>query len=313
MIAFSAEFRQCIGMNLSEAFQIKGSFLCRDGLAKSRTKQISNKKLCFTSTDKDFLAQTLFELSQLPECQFVKMSAAAKDGMYLGRCFFTDDTVAGKFWSIYKSNKKLMCNIQDDDFAKPYREPDVNSPSIKPQAVIIQQPTLQTSRLILEPYKDSDVSDIFNYASHPEVSKFVPWESHKTIDDSHAFLDYIKKSTSLIKGKLFFVFAIRLKESGKVIGSIDFKNTNQICGQIDYALGFKYWNQEIATEAATAIRDWALEHLPEMVRLQAFCVEENLGSSRVMEKIGMTREGIRRKAFLLKGAPVNLVDYSIVR
>jgi ribosomal-protein-alanine N-acetyltransferase len=98
-----------------------------------------------------------------------------------------------------------------------------------------------------------------------------------------------------------------------VIGSFDFKNTNPRCGQLDYALGSDHWSQGIITEAAVAVRDWAFENLPDMIRLQAFCVEENVGSSRVMEKIGMVREGIRRKAFILKGMPVNLVDYSIVR
>lgn len=64
-----------------------------------------------------------------------------------------------------------------------------------------------------------------------------------------------------------------------VIGSIDFKEINPFCGQIDYALGFEHWNKGIMSEAATAVRDWAFENLPEMVRLQAFCIVENTGSS----------------------------------
>lgn len=183
----------------------------------------------------------------------------------------------------------------------------------KKEQIQISQPTLQTTRLTLAPYADGDLEDIFTYASHSEVPRFVPWESHKTIEDSKKFLDFIKQSTRLIRGRLFYVFAIRLKESGRVIGSIDFKNVNAFSGQIDYALGYDHWNKGIMSEAAEAIRDWAFENLSETVRLQAFCVAENIGSSRVMEKIGMTREGIRRKAFVLKGKPVDLIDYAIVK
>lgn len=178
---------------------------------------------------------------------------------------------------------------------------------------IIPQPTLQTARLTLSPYTENDLEDIFNYASEPDIAKFVPWAEHKTLNDSKIFFEYIKKSTNLVKGKLFYVFAIRLQESGRVIGSIDFKNINSLSGQIDYALGYAHWNKGIASEAATAVRDWAFKSLPDLVRLQAFCVVQNIGSFRVMEKIGMKREGLRRKAFILKGKPVDLVDYAIVK
>lgn len=177
----------------------------------------------------------------------------------------------------------------------------------------VNQPTLETNRLMLEPFKDSDLPDILVYASHPEVSKYVPWEAHKTIEDSQKFLDFVRHSTRTVRGKLFFVFAIRDKASGRVIGSIDFKNVNQFTGQIDYALGYENWRKGIMSEAAQAISDWAFSNFPEMVRLQAFCVSENIGSSRVMEKIGMSREGIRRKAFVLKGKPVDLTDYARLR
>lgn len=178
---------------------------------------------------------------------------------------------------------------------------------------IIAQPTIETKRLVLERYTDADVLDILKYASHPEVARFVPWDAHKTTEDARKFLVFIEQNTRQMRGELFFVFAIRLKQTGRVIGSIDFKNINPLCGQIDYALGFDHWGQGIMSEAATAVRDWAFASLPEMVRLQAFCAAENMRSSRVMEKIGMNREGVRRKVFALKGTPVDLTDYAIIR
>lgn len=178
----------------------------------------------------------------------------------------------------------------------------------------VEQPTIETNRLILEPFKESDLHDILAYASNPEITRFVPWAAHRTIEDSRSFLENtVLKQTNSERGRLFFVFAIRWKESGRVIGSIDFKNINSICGQIGYALGVDYWGKGIMSEAAAAVRDWAFSAFPELTRLQAYCVVDNRGSSRVMEKIGMTREGLRRKAFPLKGQPVDLLEYSVLR
>lgn len=66
--------------------------------------------------------QLLLELSNLDECFFVKLSASDRDGMYLGRCFFTTESMVGKCWAKYKLHPKLMCNIQDDDFSSSFRE-----------------------------------------------------------------------------------------------------------------------------------------------------------------------------------------------
>lgn len=103
-------------------FQLKGSFLVKDGAARSTTDNYCNKKLCFVATDKVFLMKLLLELSTLEFCYFVKLTAEPRDGMYLGRCFFTTDDYIGSYWAKFKAHPKVMCNIQDDDFADSYRE-----------------------------------------------------------------------------------------------------------------------------------------------------------------------------------------------
>ena len=177
----------------------------------------------------------------------------------------------------------------------------------------VRQPRLESPRLILEPYQESDLEDIFVYAKDPQVARFVPWQSHQSVQDSLAFFDYVKKQTSTASGRLFYVFALRLRSTGRVIGSFDFKNTHARAAQIDYAIGVKHWNQGLTSEAAQCVCEWAWRTLPELVRIQAFCHVDNTGSFRVMEKIGMQREGLRRKAFLLKGEPIDVYDYSMVR
>ena len=99
-----------------------GAFLAREGAGKRPGVPGSQKKLCFTATDKAFLLQFLYELSQRPECHSVKLSVAPRDGMYLGRCFAMDDHTAGRWWSEFKSHDKLMCNLQDDAFIAEFRD-----------------------------------------------------------------------------------------------------------------------------------------------------------------------------------------------
>lgn len=181
------------------------------------------------------------------------------------------------------------------------------------EKTFLPQPRLETARLVLEPYKDSDLDDILAYASNEEVTRFLSWEAHKTLEDSRQFLEWVRDTTSEEIGKIFFVFAIRLKETGRVIGTVDFKNPKPWIGQIDYVLGLDHWGQGIMPEAAAALRDWSLNQFPDMVRLQSYCETENKASARVMEKIGMKFEGIRRKSFKARGRIIDLADYALIR
>ncbi|HAG92145.1 MAG TPA: hypothetical protein DCL41_09745 [Bdellovibrionales bacterium] len=104
-----------------EKFEKRGSFLCLDGKGRSSAQKHSNKKLCFVSTDKEFLTNLLYELAQDENCYFVKLSENSKEGMSLGRCFFLNDEDAGACWARFKAHPKVHCNIQDDDFTQPFR------------------------------------------------------------------------------------------------------------------------------------------------------------------------------------------------
>jgi hypothetical protein len=98
-----------------------GLFLCRSGTGRNANVACSQRKLCFVATDRAFLATFLLDLSRQPDCYFVKYSTRPRDGMYLGRCFVLDDRRAGELWRQFKSHPKLMCTVQDDDFAKQFR------------------------------------------------------------------------------------------------------------------------------------------------------------------------------------------------
>jgi hypothetical protein len=79
------------------------------------------KKLCFVATDRVLLAEVLSLLIGRPDCYYVKYSVQPRDGMYLGRCFLTDEQEIGQLWAEYKQHPRLFCSVQDDEFAARFR------------------------------------------------------------------------------------------------------------------------------------------------------------------------------------------------
>lgn len=78
-----------------------------------------------------------------------------------------------------------------------------------------------------------------------------------------------------------------------------------------YVISQDYWNKGIATEAANEVIKFGFNEM-DLVRIQARCVVENIGSARVMEKAGMSFERIIRKGILMKGKHRDLKIYSIL-
>ena len=120
-----SEAVRAAGMLVDDEFEVQNGnpkFLCRDGAAAERGESYSQKKLCFTSTRRELLAQHLLELSRRDDCYFVKFGVNPRGGMFLGRCFLATDEAVGEVWAEYKSHPALFCTVQDDDFVGRFRE-----------------------------------------------------------------------------------------------------------------------------------------------------------------------------------------------
>ena len=96
----------------------------RDGRA-GKNAAYSRKKVCLAATDKPFLVELLYQLSEREDCYRVKYSSVARDGMHLGRCFLTTDAAAARLCQELKSHPKLLVTLQDDDFFDAYRPNNV--------------------------------------------------------------------------------------------------------------------------------------------------------------------------------------------
>jgi [ribosomal protein S5]-alanine N-acetyltransferase len=171
-------------------------------------------------------------------------------------------------------------------------------------------PILETERLILRKVTLDDAVDMFSYGSNEEVSKYLTWNTHKTLSDT---IEFIKFVLNQYQNNQVSPWGIEYKENGKFIGTIDFiwwQPNNQIA-EIGYVISQEYWGKGLTTEAAKEIIRFGFEKM-NLVRIQARCSVENIGSARVMEKAGMSFEGIIRKGIVVKGKHRDLKMYSIL-
>ena len=114
---------------------------------------------------------------------------------------------------------------------------------------------LQTERLVLRPFKHSDLADFFEYASTPGVGEMAGWLHHESIEQSKAILDKF-----ILEDK---TFAITLKDSGKVVGSVgvEFYNLEEKLSEffdlkgrsIGFVLSKPYWGQGLMKEAVNRL------------------------------------------------------------
>lgn len=169
---------------------------------------------------------------------------------------------------------------------------------------------IETERIILRPISMFDAKDMFEYASDPEVCKYVTWDAHKNLEET---LSVLNKMTN--ENKNHPIFAITLKENKKMIGTIDAvlfgNNQHDKKAEIGYCINKNYWGNGLTTEAVKAFINYLFKTY-NLHRIQAKHAIENPASGRVMQKSGMQKEGVLREYFYLKGEYLDIVMYSIL-
>ncbi len=181
-----------------------------------------------------------------------------------------------------------------------------------PTAFFSNLPDIETKDLLLRPMRIKDAPDIFEYASDPEVSRYVLWEPHQRLSDTRAYIRYIR---SLYRRGLPSSWAVVLRDSSSVIGTIGFMAYSPInrSAEIGYSFSRRYWNRGYATQALESVLHTAFEALPNLNRIEAQHDVRNPASGRVMEKSGMLKEGVLRNRICNKTELVDVALYAILR
>lgn len=147
---------------------------------------------------------------------------------------------------------------------------------------------LETERLILRKFTMDDFSAVHSYGSTPENIVYMAWGPN-TAEQTQAFL---KMAISKAEENpcTNYQYAAVLKEPGNLIGSCNLALSGDE-GEIGWIVRLNDWKQGYGTEMGKALLKLGFDEL-RLHRILAHCDTENIGSYRVMEKIGMRREGM---------------------
>ena len=152
----------------------------------------------------------------------------------------------------------------------------------------------------------NDASSIYaRYANDPDVTRYLPWRPHKDVEETQTFLSHLLNA---IESGGTHAWIVESKEDRVLMGLMsmgihsaregDFLSTEE--ERQYYKVGFGYhlarsvWGQGYATEAARALVDWAFSQ-PQVFRIWTLCDVENGASARVLEKLGLVREGVLKR------------------
>jgi ribosomal-protein-alanine N-acetyltransferase len=170
--------------------------------------------------------------------------------------------------------------------------------------------TISTPRLLLRRPRLSDAAAIFEYASDPEVTRFMDSPRHRTIDTVY---EYLQRCTPLWQSGEEFTWVVTVQATQEQIGGITLRILGHMA-EFSYVLKRGLWGQGLSTEAACAVVTIAAS-VKGVRRVWATCDAENLAAVRVLEKAGLSREGVLRNHKMRPGIsadPRDSVIYALV-
>jgi len=149
----------------------------------------------------------------------------------------------------------------------------------------------ETARLRLRSPRQEDAAVIFDtYAQDPLVTRYLVWLPHQSIETTEQFIALCIEQWANASA---FPYVITQKSDARLVGMVDFR-PHPHGANLGYVLAKEHWGRGIMTEAARCVVEHAFTQQG-LYRVQAFCDVENIGSARVLEKVGMRREGTLRR------------------
>lgn len=172
---------------------------------------------------------------------------------------------------------------------------------------------LETEGLILRPLCLEDAPAMFDHwPSDPEVARYVTWEPHPDLESTKALLSswvpHYQQDPS------FYNWGIVLKSTEQLVGTISFVSVSDqdLSAELGYCLGRPWWGKGLMTEAGQAVLAFGFQKVG-LNRIEAMFDVRNPASGRVMEKLGMTYEGLSCEARMVKGQLVTVKHYAKLR
>lgn len=148
---------------------------------------------------------------------------------------------------------------------------------------------IATARLHLRPFRDDDLQVYHETIySDADVTRFLPGGKPRPLDGTQTVLDF---AIAHQRKHGFSIWAVERRADYHFLGHcglVYLRDAPQV--EVAYAFGAAYWGQGYATEAARASLRFGFQTL-KLDRILALAFPENIGSQRVMQKIGMRHQG----------------------
>lgn len=172
--------------------------------------------------------------------------------------------------------------------------------------VIMTKYNQQQHNVNLKAFTSNNISDFMEWATDDEVTKYMMWNSYTSSSEAEVFF------TNVVEKHPWFK-AICLDE--KVIGSLTLdkgKGAHNCKAELGYVLARKYWGMGLVTQAIKLALETGFKDL-DVERIEAYVDPANIGSQRVLEKNGFTKEGFLRNFVLQKGILKDRLIYSFLK
>jgi ribosomal-protein-alanine N-acetyltransferase len=177
--------------------------------------------------------------------------------------------------------------------------------------VKIPAATIETERLVLRPFRLEDAKRVQELAGDAAVAEMTDAIPHPCEDGVAE--EWIEGLPAAREAGTDLALAVCLKSDGPVVGAVSLGSISaeHRRGVLGYWIGRPYWNKGYCTEATRAIVEYGFRSLG-LNRVQAFHFEPNPASGRVLEKIGMRREGVLRQHLVVRGRFQDLAAYAVL-
>ena len=175
----------------------------------------------------------------------------------------------------------------------------------------MEQPILETTRLLLRPFAATDAPDVQRLAGAPEVA-----DTTLNLPHPYAVSDaeqWIASQPARFAAGSNVAYALTRRTDGVLLGAISLMNISERHrrAELGYWLGVPFWNQGYMTEAAAALIDYGFDQLS-LHKIIAIHFARNPASGRVMQKIGMRQEGVQRQHVCKNGVFEDEVLYGVL-
>lgn len=181
----------------------------------------------------------------------------------------------------------------------------------KIKEVFSNPPILQTKRLDLVKISPEHALDMYEYSSDPDVTKYLTWSCHSSAKETERYIKLLQKKYPT---GAFTDFGLIYRDSGKFIGTCGYTSFDQETNtaEIGYVLSKDYWGQGLAAEAARCVMEFGFDTFG-LDGYCAKCIEGNDASMRVMQKLGMSFEGIYKNGMFIKGSYKTIIVYNVTK